>query len=172
MTDAHRELLHCGFHPFAWEAPHYTASANVYSSVKKLYPIHYGRMTYFVDRGRVLVPHLRADIDAPTTDSVQMLGQFFPYPIYRDIYGYRIVPENIGYFEPQPLSGYRPLFTEDLIRHGSKNLVVRDGYASFFYHPSLGVPDLKRIVEGLQSLGYRFKAPDAIFRNRPWPMNQ
>lgn len=171
MNDAHWELLRSGLHAFAWEAPHYTASANVYSCVKKLYPIHYGRMTYFIDQGRVLVPHLRTEIDAPATDSVQMLGQFFPYPIYRDIYGYRIVPENIGYFEPEPLSGYRPLFPEDLIRHGRKNLVVRDGYASFFYHPALGVSDLKHIVEGLQSLGYQFKAPDAIFRNQPWPMH-
>lgn len=171
MQHAGWELLRSGLRAFAWEAPHYLASANVYSSVKKLYPIHYGRMTYFVDQGQVLVPNLKTEINAKASDSVQMLGQFFPYPIHRDIYGYRLVPENIGYFEPQPFPGYRPLYPEDLIRHGRKNLVVRDGYASFFYHPHLGVPDLKTIVEGLQALGYQFVTPDSIFRHHRNPMN-
>ena len=91
-----------------------------------------------------------------------MMGQFFPYLIYKDVYGYKVIPENLGNIEPEPFEGYRSLYPEDLIRHAQKNLVVRDGVASFFYHTDLGTEYLRQVVEGLQHLGYTFVAADKL----------
>ena len=147
MVEADNELKSGGLPAFAWSAPHYIASARAYAGIQALYPIHYGRVTYFIERD----------------NWVEMLGQFFPYPVHKDAYGYQIVPENIGYYESEPIPGYRPLYPEDMIRHARANLVVRDGYASFFYHPPKGVTHLRQVVEGIQALGYEFVAPKSIF---------
>lgn len=168
MQGAYWELALTGLRAFAWEAPHYTASMNTYAGVRGLYPVHYGRMTYFVDNeGKKDIVsclfHRKAWKPKRAITSVKMLGQFFPYPIYNDQYGYKVVPENIGYYEPEPFTGYRPLLPVDLIRHAEKSLVVRDGYASFFYHPDLGTNDLREIIEGIQALGYTFTSAETVF---------
>ncbi len=186
MRDAYWQLYLSGLKAFAWEVPHYTGSSNSYAGVLGLYPIHYGRMTYFVgeeetDEDEIIWPifhnhHWQKNSssssssssssdssDGETITSVKMLGQFFPYPIYKDRYGYKVVPEDLGYYEPEPITGYRALYPEDLIRHAQKALVVRDGYASFFYHPDLGVDGLKEIVEGIEALGYDFVSGESVF---------
>ena len=65
-----------------------------------------------------------------------------------------MIPENIGNIEPEafnhaPGCGCRPTWS----RRRKRNLVVRDGVASFFYHPFLGTAYLKQTVEGIQGLG-------------------
>ena len=42
------------------------------------------------------------------------------------------------------------------------NLVVRDGFASFFYHPYYGVEILESIVAGVEAAGYTFVSPDSL----------
>lgn len=168
MMESSLELSWSGLRAFAWEAPHYTASKNTYAGVRDLYPVHYGRMTYFADNEetREVVSslfHLRDWTTSQAITSINMLGQFFPYPIYNDYYGYKVVPENIGYYQPAPLAGYRPLQAEDLIRHAEKALIVRDGYASFFYHPNLGTNGLREIIDGIRSLGYTFTSAEKVF---------
>jgi hypothetical protein len=73
----------------------------------------------------------------------------FPYAV-RDVYGGTVIPENLDYVHSDGDSVTPMLETA---RH---NLVVRDGVASFFYHPILGVGQLPRLVEGIQALGYTF----------------
>lgn len=168
MTGSALELSLSGLRAFAWEAPHYTASKNTYAGVRELYPIHYGRITYFADNEEKQdivssLFHLRNLKTKRAITSINMLGQFFPYPIFRDQYGYKVVPENIGYYQPEPLAGYRPLLPADLIRHAEKALVVRDGYASFFYHPNLGTTGLREIVDGIHALGYSFTSAEKVF---------
>jgi hypothetical protein len=53
----------------------------------------------------------------------------------------------------------RPVST--LLAAASANLVVRDGFASFFFHPFLPLDKLKEIVEGIQGMGYTFVSPEA-----------
>jgi len=171
MYAAYKELWRTGLKAFAWEAPHYTASKKDYMGIHRLYPVHFGRVTYSLDKKReVLLPfrrqHFYRGMRGREVKSPKMLGQFFPYPIYRDTYGYQIVPESIGYYEPEPDDGYRSLYPEDLIRHAKKQLVVRDGVAGFFYHPPLGIENLKRVVEGMRGLGYTFIPADQIFPHR------
>ena len=76
--------------------------------------------------------------------------------IQKDLYGYKIIPENIHNIEDAPNAGYRPLFPADTIRFAKKLKVVRDGVASFFYHPYLQAGYLQQIVEGLEAEGYQF----------------
>ena len=44
----------------------------------------------------------------------------------------------------------------DLVRAAQANLVVRDGFAAFYFHPFLDLEYLKQTVEGIQAAGYRF----------------
>jgi hypothetical protein len=44
------------------------------------------------------------------------------------------------------------------------NLVVRDGFSSFYFHPFLDLNYLKRTVEGIEALGYRFVSGLAVAR--------
>ncbi len=164
LRRALHDLRLTGLDPFCWEAPHYLASENGYLGILPLFPIHYGRMTYFNHVGGR--PRIIGSGKSPRCPywgtQPRMLGQFFPYLIYKDVYGYAVIPENIGNIEPDPFEGYRPLYPEDLIRHAQKALVVRDGFASFFYHPDLGVDYLRQVVEGLKDLGYTFVAADSL----------
>lgn len=135
-----------GLVPFAWEAPHYMASATDYQAIRSLYPTHYGRLVYF----------------ATGSPAGRFLGQFYPYVIQADAYGYRVLPENLGYIDPAPFPGYRALLPADIIRSASKARVVRDGFASFYYHPYLGPSYLQETIQGIKALGYVFTAPCAL----------
>ena len=143
MTGTRQELNNAGFKAFAWEAPHYFAAEEDYRGVLDVYPTHYGRMIYTNNNG----------------PKDRFVGQFFPYVIDSDYYGYRQIPENMGNIEPKPFLGYRPLLPEDLVLHAKKLKVVRDGVASFFYHPFLETDYLKRVIQGFKELDYTFIAP-------------
>jgi len=155
MTKAKQELNSAEFEAFAWEAPHYFATEEDYLGIKDVYSTHYGRMIYTNNEG----------------PSGRFVGQFFPYVIQSDFYGYRQIPENLGNIEPEPFLGYRPLFPADLIRHAEKMSVVRDSVASFFYHPYLGTEYLSEVVQGLKGLGYQFIAPCTLGDSCPTPVN-
>ena len=43
-----------------------------------------------------------------------------------------------------------------MLEYAQKNLSVRDGFASFFYHSFVPLEHLKRLVAGLKVLGYQF----------------
>ncbi len=143
-------IQYTGLAPFAWEAPHYMASETDYLAINSEYPVHYGRMLY----------------TSPAAAD-RFIGQFFPYVIEKDIYGYRQLPESIANIEPEPFAGYRSLFPADLIRHAQKLKVVRDGVASFFYHPYLGTQYLDDVIKGLKAEGYNFVAPCTLAQYCP-----
>ena len=155
MTKAKQELNSAKFEAFAWEAPHYFATEEDYLGIRDVYSTHYGRMIYTNNEG----------------PSGRFVGQFFPYVIQSDFYGYRQIPENLGNIEPEPFLGYRPLFPADLIRHAEKMSVVRDSVASFFYHPYLGTEYLSEVVQGLKGLGYQFIAPCTLGDSCPTPVS-
>jgi len=129
-----------GLKAFAWEAPHYMAGPNHYRAIQEIYPIQYSRLIYYPDE----------------TDKSKFVGQFFPYIIRKDTYGYYVIPENIHNIEDTPNEGYRMITSDDIIRFSQKLKVVRDGVASFYYHPYLGIDELSKIIPGLQSEGYEF----------------
>jgi len=141
-----------GIQAFAWEAPHYMAGPNHYRGIKEVYPVQYARVLYFPNEDN-------PDI----TIRNKFIGQFYPYIIQKDLYGYTIIPENIHNIVNIPNEGYRSLLPADTIRFAKKLKVVRDGIASFYYHPFLQSGYLQEIVEGIEGEGYTFvSAPSLV----------
>lgn len=135
------ELQRAGLSTDIWETPHYAASATDYKVFAAMFKATTQRIIYF--------PH--SPQPKPGSGQVPYFaGQFFPYLIYRDVYGQKVIPENLGNVTP----GVR--LPADMIRAARKNLVVRDGWASAFFHPYLNISYLKQIVSGIKKLGYKF----------------
>jgi len=143
------ELKACGLTPIAWETPHYAASATDYQAFASLFPLTIQRALYF----NLRVP---ASGFKGHGDPTYFGGQFFPYVIQKDLYGQKLAPENLGSYEPDPWYGYRTWLVEDILRCAQKNAVLRDSWASFYFHPFHDLAYLQQIVEGIQSLGYTF----------------
>ena len=80
----------------------------------------------------------------------------------RDVYGTAVVPENIGNVEPEAFNNHPARLPADLLASSKRNLVVRDGVASFFYHPYLGLDYLQQMVAGVKVQGYTFVTADAM----------
>ncbi|NJC82384.1 DUF2334 domain-containing protein [Planosporangium mesophilum] len=130
--------------PDIFEFPHYLASADDYRAISAEVAARYERANYFsgVLTGRPVDPTLYA-------------SQFFPYPV-RDVYGTAVIPETLGNVATQRFNQNEPRSPEQILDSARRQLVVRDGVASFFYHPFLGLEYLPKLVEGLQALGYTF----------------
>jgi uncharacterized protein YdaL len=123
VLDGLRLLREAGIRPAAWMTPHYQASALDYGVFARLFAWSVGRIIYFP-------PGAPADA-LPT-------GQFYPYEIFGDVYGQRVVPENVG--NVQPYMNEQVLKTvsvDDMVRILRRNAVLRDAWASFFVHPSM-----------------------------------
>jgi uncharacterized protein YdaL len=129
IDKAIKECFLNGIYPFVWETPHYVASENTFRAIRRYFSVSYGR---------------RNTMEYAGSD------QFFPYPV-TDIYGEQMIPENLGY-----IHGEKP-DPEDILQAAKLNLAVRDGYASFFFHPFLKLEYLKDVINGLKSMGYTFK---------------
>ena len=136
--------------PTIFEPPHYAASATDYKVFNTYFGTRYDRGLYF--------PGL---LSGGPADSTKLMGQYFPYGV-RDVYGSAVIPENLGNIEPEAFNNHPARLPADLIATAKANLVVRDGTASFFYHPYLGTAYLKQTVDGIQGLGYTFVAGSAL----------
>ncbi|HEX9080735.1 MAG TPA: polysaccharide deacetylase family protein [Holophagaceae bacterium] len=136
--------------PTIFELPHYAASAADYKAILALFPWRYDRGLYFggLLRGGVI-------------DYTRLNGQYFPYPV-TDLYGFFVVPENLGNVEPEWFNNHPPRFPADILATAGKNLVIRDGFASFFYHPYLGTAMLTEIVDGLKAQGWTFVSAGSV----------
>ena len=169
-----KELAGSGYSAFAFEAPHYRASPRAYRAVAERFRVSYERAYYYTSESPVLDPN------AASRDFA--VGQFFPYPIKRDWYGRKVLPENLGNIE-YDISAIDPSSNlsygwEELARNAEVlHAVVRDGTASFFFHPfwlgtfarpdgtvypidALG--DLRRLLSAINALGFRFVDPVAL----------
>jgi uncharacterized protein YdaL len=136
--------------PTIFEFPHYAASAADYRAVGTRFATRYERSLYPGGVLRGAVP-----------DYGHVVGQFFPYPV-KDVYGSKVLPENLGNYEPEPFNTHPARLPNEIVATAARNLVVRDGFASFFYHPFLGVDGLRTIVEGIRANGYVFVSPTSL----------
>jgi len=133
-----QEFRQSGLTAVAWETPHYAASALDYPIFAATFPLTYQRVLYF---------------DSTETHPA---GQFFPYPIEKDFYGQKILPENLGNIDPSWWFTYAPRLPSDLLRAAQKNRVIRDGWASAFFHPYLDLAYLQELVSGVKALGFAY----------------
>lgn len=168
MLSAYYEIVENGFMPYTWTTPHYQASPNAYRAFSSLFDSRYERSLYYTSTS----PELNRATNDPERDFAA--GQFYPYLIARDFYGAKIYPENLGNIEydireidPASFIEYT---WEDVYLNAVYAGVIRDGVASFFFHPfwlerSLAVPgysDFRNLVNGINNLGYEWVTPDEI----------
>lgn len=133
--------------PQIFELPHYAGSASDYQAVARHFRYRYEQAMYF-----------GGQLTGGRTDWRHSTDQFFPYPV-RDVYGTVVLPENLGNYIPVGYNHNPPRSANDIVATARRELVVRDGVASFFYHPYLGAEQLRPIVTGLRALGYSFVSP-------------
>jgi uncharacterized protein YdaL len=133
--------------PTLYEFPHYAASANAYRASAQRFTTRWERSLYF--------PGVLSNT---TVDYRYMFGQLFPYPV-RDVYGMRVLPENLGNIEPGPFYSYPVRLPADIVNAAEKNLVVRDGVVGFYFHPFFDLQFLRDTVQGVRALGYTFVSP-------------
>lgn len=185
-------LADVGIFPKAWLTPHYQASALDYRIFAKVFPWNVGRVIYFLDDPQGLDPvnetlqeelylHNRTQNgtqirkryfkDYTNTTRGKWFGQLYPYEIYNDIYGQRVIPEILG--NPQPFESehvWYPRRIEEIISDAKRNRVIRDSWASLFFHSYL-LTDLKndgigeypgdtrpliKLIREIKDLGYEF----------------
>lgn len=171
--------------PRFWITPHYEEFAADNVVFGRVFPWVIGRVSYFsssVGNSFTLrAGSRRAALDMPGVDqevidkvketsfddvdrrSKGRIVQMFPFEIYRDIYGQRVIPETIGFVsQVQNFAAMRV--------SAERNRVVRDVWASFYFHPFLLVAkrnddfefarpdasDLRHLISELKGMGYRF----------------
>jgi hypothetical protein len=82
--------------------------------------------------------------------------------VVHDVYGSKVLPENLGSMAPSTWHTYKERLPADLVRAARANLVVRDGFAAFYFHPFLDLRYLERTVEGIEAAGYTFVSPASL----------
>jgi uncharacterized protein YdaL len=132
--------------PRIFEFPHYGASVADYQGVQRMFDARY-------DRPQIFSPAYRSGPMSP-----YMFEQFFPYLVH-DAYGTTVIPENLGYVQGPPVANAGPGSLQAIVDSARVNLVVRDGVASFYFHPYLGKERLGWIIQEMHEMGYQFVAP-------------
>ena len=154
-----------GYNPIAWEMPHYQGSAISNRTAATMFNTTYQRVVYYTAD--------KPNFFAPVAKDFS-LGQIFPYVIHKDYYGQRVLPENLGNIEYDihtidPTSNFN-YTADDLITNAKYAKAVRDGFASFFFHPfwlepEVGTPgfaDFQKTIDGITALGYSWVAPSKL----------
>ena len=144
VTAAAQEFAAAGLAAFGmFTFPSYLASATDYHVVAQYFTTRAERSLYYVG------------LLSGTIDPTRYVGQYFPYVVH-DVYDSKVLPDNLGGISPQPYFGIPPRLPADIIADAQRSLVVRDGFASFFYNPSDDISYLRATVQGLKGLGYTF----------------
>ncbi|GAA2517799.1 DUF2334 domain-containing protein [Pilimelia columellifera] len=137
--------------PSIFEFPHYSASAVDYQTISPKFAARYERAMYY-----------SGVLSGGKVDPERWASQYFPYAV-RDVYGSAIIPETLGNVSSQRYNQNGIRTPADILASAKRQLVVRDGVASFFYHPFLGLEQLPELIEGIQAMGYTFtSAPSLI----------
>lgn len=154
VVDAKRLLIKAGLSTVAWVTPHYAASPADYAVFGRYFDRVLQRVcVYFAGPG-------------PAPGPPVFVSQFFPYTIYKDHYGQFVWPENLG-FVPMPGADWGLDTPGDIAAAADAATVVRDGWASFYWHPQLiaragEAEKLGRILDGLRAKGWEFVSLKAL----------
>ena len=151
-----------GFAPIIWETPHYAASPNTYFAVAKRFPVVYERLQVF---NSLDIPSAGKSVDY--TD-IKYITITTPYQLFNSFYGFRVLPENLGFLERGgiPELGFPPT------PQGKEQLaqmykVVRDGVVSFMFHHGQPESDLYDTIQRFQKLGYTFVSVQDLLNDVP-----
>ena len=136
--------------PTIFEFPHYAGSPTDAKAIRGKFATVYHRGLYF-----------NGGLGANPENLKRSIGLFYPYTV-KDIYGFKVLPENLGNYEDEGYNNHPPRLAADLVLTAQKNLVVRDGVASFFFHPYFPLSALKAIVQGVKNAGYTFVSAQSM----------
>ena len=136
--------------PTIFEYPHYAGSPTDSKAIKTKFATAYHRGLYF-----------GGDLGLTTPNLTHMVGVFYPYTV-TDVYGWKVLPENLGCYEPDASNNNPPRLSANIITTAQNNLVIRDGVASFYFHPYNPLSELTAIVNGIKAAGYTFVAASAL----------
>ena len=123
VVSAKKLLVKAGLSTVAWVTPHYAASPADYAVFGRYFDRVVQRVCYFL-------------AGAGAGGAPVYVSQFFPYTIYKDHYGQFIWPEDLG-FVPMPGSNWGYDSPGDIAAAAAGMSVVRDSWASFYWHPQL-----------------------------------
>jgi uncharacterized protein YdaL len=124
-----------GIYPLLWETPHYTASQLDYT----VFPEYFSTCM----EQRMVIDNSE-------------YSMYFPYIIEHDLYGQRILPENLGYIPLNDTQEVEEQAVRDLLRGAEAQLAVRDGFASAFIHAFIDPKYIEEYVDGILEMGYTF----------------
>jgi uncharacterized protein YdaL len=127
--------------------PSYAASAVDYTAANGFFTAASERRLYFSGL-----------LSGQPINYTQLAGQYMPYTVH-DVYNTKVLADTLGGIEPLPYFSYPARLPADIIADAQRNLVVRDGWASFFYHTYDNISYLQQTVTGLKGLGYTFVSP-------------
>ncbi|MFC4404948.1 DUF2334 domain-containing protein [Gracilibacillus xinjiangensis] len=128
MEKGIKELANYRIYPVAFEAPHYAMSQNGYRVVSEYFSTYIGQVQLTDKDWRIMA-------EAPTISQPSFL------------HGMTLIPETIRYIryeDPQSITQMSELIDEVSI--------VRDGIISGFYHPFLGIGQLKGLVNEIEKI--------------------
>jgi uncharacterized protein YdaL len=136
--------------PTIFEYPHYAGTPTDSKAIKASFSTVYHRGLYF-----------GGDLGLTSSNLAHMIGMFYPYTV-TDVYGWKVLPENLGSYEPQAQNNHPARLASDIVLTAQNNLVIRDSVASFYFHTYNPLSALKSIVSGIKSAGYTFVAASAL----------
>jgi uncharacterized protein YdaL len=137
--------------PSIFEYPHYAGSAVDSRALSQSFPMAYQRGMYFAGT-------LSGAADPDPNHSI---GLFYPF-VVKDVFGWKILPENLGNYIAVGYNGNSSRGVDQIVQSARTNRVVRDGFASFFFHPMYATSLLREIVSGIQAEGYAFVDPSSL----------
>jgi len=176
-------------YPAIFEVPHYQASAYDYNVLSLVFDWTIGRIIYFqqnvTDKPESLPDALKynefgflnsadrfsALEKMKVVSGRRFTGQIYPYESYGDWYGQRVLPENLGNIQAYLNDSVVATRTiKDLIKTVKRNRVLRDVWASLFFHsfyldafPRDGLgsypgdtKDLRELIETILDNNYEF----------------
>lgn len=119
-----------GIYPLGFESPHYAMDIRGYREIKKYFSTYVGQVQ-------------ENDIRFGTTE--------YPYRIYDTERVNKLLPENLGYVDPE-----NPFALDEIFENYDKVDVVRGSMKGVFFHSYLDASYLRGIVEGLERRGAVF----------------
>ncbi|HEX8794555.1 MAG TPA: DUF2334 domain-containing protein [Polyangiaceae bacterium] len=141
--------------PRMFEYPHYVGSPESSRAIARMIDVSFQRETFFA-----------GTLEGRSEDIGQSLSLLFPFAV-RDVYGWRVVPENLDHYVPEGDAAQAPETAEDIVARAQAMRVVRDGVAGFFFHPVYDPSVLERIVDGIAAEGYTFVSAAKLAREVP-----
>jgi uncharacterized protein YdaL len=134
--------------PTLFEVPHYAASAAAYAAIAGRFAARYDRGLYF-----------SGVLAGGAIDHGRPISQAFPY-VVRDVYGSVVIPENLGHHAASAAGDGDDVAR--IVAAARRARIVRDGVASFFFHPYVGPEPLGAIIDDMQAAGYTFVSPSEL----------